>query len=75
MRYLRPLLGPDRGWRRAVPACGSALLNAGWHRRQGVPGSRACPVCGSAAVAADHAVHHGGELYHADCAPYSWEQP
>ena len=74
MRYSPLLLGCDRRWRRAVPAPGVALLNARWHRLDGIPSPRACPICGDDTIAGDHAVHHGGELYHPDCTLYSWEQ-
>lgn len=75
MRSARAILGRDRGWRRAVTSRGAALLNARWHKPNGIPRTRPCPACGDDVRGDDHAVDHAGELYHPGCALFSWERP
>ena len=72
MKYTRALLGRDRGWRAAVRFRGAALLNERWRKPRGDGGLARCPVCDGALTLADHAVHHGGEIFHPDCLRYRW---
>ena len=60
--------GRDRGRRRGVPAGATELLNRHWHNLRGGPSPRSCPICATNVSAGDDAIHHGGELYHPDCA-------
>ena len=59
----------NRGSRRRVPVGAIELLNRHWRNLRGGPSPRPCPGCAANVSAGEYAVHHGGELYHPDCAP------
>ena len=65
----------DRGWRRSDPAGAIELLNRHWHNLHGGPSPRSCPNCAATVSAGEYAIHQGGELYHADCAPKPRQSP
>jgi hypothetical protein len=50
------------------PAESIELLNVHWHEAPGAHETHRCPVCGIAVSSGEAGIHHGGELYHADCA-------
>ena len=60
--------GGESSTRFARAAEGIELLNEHWHESPGARSSHTCPACDMAVFATDDAVHHGGELYHQDCA-------
>ena len=71
MKSAKSIARRSRDWRWRYPGKEGKerieLLNLQWPDPRGAPSPRSCPIC-DANVSADHAIHHGGELYHPDCA-------